>query len=277
MSLSKDSVAVITGAASGIGRALAIKLAHEGIAGLALADMNKSGLGETAAMLEKHDVEVLTSQVDVSKREDIQRFADETVGKFGGATHLINNAGVGMVGRLEQLSFEDIEWMMNINFWGTVYGTKIFLPIIQKEKLGHIVNLSSVFGFIAPPGQSAYCASKFAVRGFTESLRHELLGSNVLISVVHPGGIKTNIVKHARQGEKATEADMKIADEMLDKLAKTTPEKAAETIIKGIKSKNPRILIGPDAWQISIIHRMFPKRYFKIMDAIMGGMLSKYK
>ena len=182
-----------------------------------------------------------------------------------------------MVGRLEQLSFEDIKWMMDINFWGTVYGTKIFLPILQKEKLAHIVNLSSVFGFIAPPGQSAYCASKFAVRGFTECLRHELDGSNVLISVVHPGGIQTNIVKNARQGEKATEGDMKIADEMLDTLAKTTPDQAAKTIVKGIKSKNPRILIGPDAHQISIVHRMFPKRYFKIMDRMMGGMLSKYK
>ena len=277
MSLSGKSVAVVTGAGSGIGRALAINLANEGIAGLAISDINKSGLDETASILKDQDIEVLTSIVDVARREDVQRFADETVERFGYATHLINNAGVGMVGRLEQLSLEDIEWMMNINFWGTVYGTKIFLPIIQKEKLGHIVNLSSVFGFIAPPGQSAYCASKFAVRGFTECLRHELEGSNVLISVVHPGGIQTNIVKNARQGEKATEGDMKIADEMLDALAKTTPDQAAKTIIKGIKSRNPRILIGSDARQISLIHRMFPKRYFKIMDKMMGGMLSKYK
>jgi len=277
MSLTNKSVVVVTGAASGIGRALALKLADEGVAGLALSDRNESGLSDTAEMIEESDVEILTSVIDVSKREDIQRFADETVKKFGRATHLINNAGVGMVGRVEQLSIEDMEWMMNINFWGTVYGTTTFLPILQKEETGHIINLSSVFGFIAPPGQSAYCASKFAVRGFTESLRHELQDSNVLVSVVHPGGIKTNIVKHARQGKKATEADMKIADEMLDKLANTTPEKAAETIIKGIKSKNPRILIGVDARQISLIHRMFPKRYFKIMDRIMGGMLSKYK
>ncbi|NNE98551.1 MAG: SDR family NAD(P)-dependent oxidoreductase [Pyrinomonadaceae bacterium] len=277
MSLSAKSVAVITGAASGIGRELALNLASQGVAGLAISDVNSDGLNETVEMLGDYDVDVLSSTVDVSKRDDIQRFADETVKRFGRATHLINNAGVGMVGRVEQLSIEDMEWMMAINFWGTVYGTTTFLPILKKENLGHIVNLSSVFGFIAPPGQSAYCASKFAVRGFTECLRHELEGTSVLVSVVHPGGIKTNIVKNARRGKSATAEDMKIADEMLDTLAKTTPKRAAETIVKGIKSKNPRILIGMDARQISLIHRMFPKRYFKIMDRIMGGMLSKYR
>lgn len=277
MSITNKSVAVITGAGSGIGRGLAVRFAEEKVAGIAISDVNENGLNETAEMVKAKGIEVLTSNVDVSKKEDIQRFADETIEKFGRATHLVNNAGVGMVGRFEQLSLEDIEWMMNINFWGTVYGTKIFLPILQKESSAHLVNISSVFGFIAPPGQSAYCASKFAVRGFTECLRHELEDSNVNISVVHPGGIQTNIVKNARQGKKATQADMKIADEMLDTLAKTTPTKAADVIVKGIKSKNPRILIGPDARQISLIHRMFPKRYFGIMDRLMGGMLSKYK
>lgn len=277
MSISNESIAVITGAGSGIGRALALRFADEKVAGISISDVNEKGLNETAEMVKAKNVEVLTSVVDVSKREDVQRFADETIEKFGRATHLVNNAGVGLVGRFEQLSLEDFEWMMAINFWGTVYGTKIFLPIFQKEKLAHITNISSVFGFIAPPGQSAYCASKFAVRGFTECLRHELEDSNVLVSVVHPGGIQTNIVKNARRGKTATDDDMKIADEMLDKLAKTTPEQAADVIVKGIKSKNPRILIGSDARQISIIHRMFPKRYFKIMDTMMGGMLSKYK
>ncbi len=276
MSLTNKSIAVITGAGSGIGRALANGFADEGIAGVSISDVNQTGLNETAEMLESKNIEVLTSIVDVSKREDVQRFADETVGKFGRATHLVNNAGVGLVGRVEQLSLADMEWMMAINFWGTVYGTTIFLPIIQKEAIGHIVNLSSVFGFIAPPGQSAYCASKFAVRGFTECLRHELDGSNVHISVVHPGGIKTNIASAARRGKNATVKDMQIANEMMEILAKTTPAQAAAAIIKGIKSKNPRILIGSDAKQISVIHRLFPKRYFKIMDKLMGGMLSKY-
>jgi butyryl-CoA dehydrogenase len=277
MSLSNKSIAVVTGAASGIGRALAQRLADEKVEGIAISDVNEEGLSETAEMVKAKNVEVLTSKVDVANLEEIQRFADEIINKFGKATHLINNAGVGMVGRVEQLSLEDMEWMMNINFWGTVYGTTTFLPILKKQEIGHIVNLSSVFGFIAPPGQSAYCASKFAVRGFTECLRHELEDTNVHISVVHPGGIRTNIVKNARRGEAATDGDMQIADEMLDKLAKTTPEKAADVIVKGIKAKNPRILIGPDARQISLVQRLFPKRYFKIMDTMMGGMLSKYK
>ncbi len=277
MSLTNESVVVITGAGSGIGRALAVQIAEQNVSAIAISDINETGLNETKELAKAKGVRVFSSVIDVAKRDDINRFADEIIAKLGRASHLINNAGVGMVGRVEQLSIEDIEWMMNINFWGTVYGTKTFLPILQKEKIGHIVNLSSVFGFIAPPGQSAYCASKFAVRGFTESLRHELDGTNVLISVVHPGGIKTNIVKNARRGKSATDSDMKIADEILDKLARTTPEQAADTIIKGIKSKNPRILIGSDARQISIVQRLFPKRYFKIMDRIMGGMLSKYK
>lgn len=277
MSLSNESVVVITGAASGIGRALALRTAGENISGIAISDLNEEALNETAEMVAAKGVEVTTSIVDVSELDEIERFSNEILEKFGRATHLINNAGVGMVGRVEQLSFEDIKWMMDINFWGTVYGTKTFLPILQREKQSHITNISSVFGLISPPGQSAYCASKFAVRGFTECLRHELEGTNVLISVVHPGGIQTNIVKNARRGELATDKDMKIADEMLDTLARTTPEQASDVIIKGIKAKNPRILIGSDARQISLVQRIFPKRYFKIMDAIMGGMLSKYK
>ena len=277
MSLTNKSIVAITGAGSGMGRSLAVQFLDEGIEGIAICDINEKGLNETAEMVKGKGLAVLTSVVDVSKREDIERFADEITNKFGRASHLINNAGVGMVGRLEQLSMEDIEWMMAINFWGTVYGTTTFLPILQKEKLGHIVNLSSVFGMIGAPGQSAYCASKFAVRGFTECLRHELDGTNVVISSVHPGGIKTNIVNNARQGKSATSKDMAIAEDMLDKLAKTTPETAADVIIKGIKAKNPRILIGADARQISLTQRLFPKHYFKIMDRLMGGMLSKYQ
>lgn len=277
MSLNEKSIAVITGAASGIGRALAVRLAKENIAGVAISDVNEKDLRETAAMIEDSGVEVLMSVVDVSKREDFQRFSNEILEKFGRATHLINNAGVGLIGRTEEVSLEDIEWLMGINFWGTVYGTKIFLPILRKEKIAHIINISSVFGIVAPPGQSAYCASKFAVRGFTESLRHELEDSNILVSCVHPGGIKTNIAKQARKGENAPEEHKKQAPVIFDKLAKTTPEQAAETIVNGIKQKNPRILIGSDAIQISAIQRLFPRKYFKIMDKLSGGRLSKMK
>ena len=277
MSLTKDSVVVITGTGSGIGRELAINLAKEGIAALSISDINTGRLAETAELVKPTGIKLHTSVVDVAKRDEVQRFADETVDVFGSATHIINNAGVGMVGRVEELSLEDIEWMMNINFWGTVYGTKIFLPIFRKQEFGHVVNISSVFGFISPPGQSAYCASKFAVRGFTETLRHELDGSNIVVSVVHPGGIQTNIAKDSRQGEKASDEDKAFAPVMLEKLAPTTANDAALTIIRGIKAKNPRILIGKDARQISAVQRLFPKHYFKIMDKLTGGMLSKYK
>lgn len=277
MSISKDSVAVITGAGSGIGRALALRFAEERVAGIAISDVNETGLNETAEMVKANDTEVLTSIVDVSKLEDVQRFADEIIKKFGRATHLVNNAGVGLVGRTEEVSIEDMKWLMDINFWGTVYGTKLFLPIMRKQNFGHIVNISSVFGLFSPPGQSTYCASKFAVRGFTESLRHELEGTNIFVSCVHPGGIRTNIAKAAKQGENAPDEDKKQASIIFDKLAHTTPEQAADTIIKGIKAKNPRILIGTDALQISAVQRLFPKRYFKIMDRLSGGMLSKFR
>lgn len=277
MSISKDSVAIITGAGSGIGRALALRFVEERVTGIAISDVNETGLNETAEMLKAENVDTLTSIVDVAKREDIQRFADEIVKRFGRATHLVNNAGVGLIGRTEEVSIEDMKWLMDINFWGTVYGTKIFLPIMRRQNFGHIVNISSVFGLFSPPGQSTYCASKFAVRGFTESLRHELEGTNIFVSCVHPGGIRTNIAKAAKQGENAPDEDKKQASIIFDKLAQTTAEQAADTIIKGIKAKNPRILIGTDAFQISAVQRLFPKRYFKIMDRISGGMLSKFR
>ncbi len=277
MSLSDKSVVVVTGAANGIGRQLAIEIARENVAGIAVSDINQAGLDETAEMAVAQGVEVLTSSVDVAKLDQIERFARETIERFGRVTHLINNAGVGLVGRTEEISFEDIEWLMGINFWGIIYGTKTFLPIFRKQNFGHITNISSVFGLIGAPGQSAYCASKFAVRGFTESLRLELEGTNIFVSCVHPGGIKTDIAKNARRGEKASDEDMELASVMLHKLARSTANQAAKTIIKGIKAKHPRILIGPDASQISAIQRLFPKRYFNILDRLTGGMLSKYR
>ncbi len=277
MSLTRKSVVAITGAGSGIGRALALNLAAESVSGIAIADLDEAGLHETEKLLTDKGAEVFSVQIDVAKLEDVQQFADGAIERFGSVTHLINNAGVGLVGRTEEISFEDIKWLMDINFWGTVYGTKLLLPVFRKQGFGHLVNISSVFGFISPPGQSAYCASKFAVRGFTESLRHELEGSGIFVSCVHPGGIMTNIAKNSRKGENASLEDKEFAPVMLAKLAPTTADQAARTIIRGIKSKNPRILIGNDARQISAVQRLFPKRYFKIMDRLTGGLLSKYK
>lgn len=277
MSLSNKSVAVITGAASGIGRALAVRLAQEKIAGVAIADVNEQGLNETAEMVEKLGVPVSKHIVDVSKLEEVQKFKDEVLAKHSRVTHLINNAGVGLIGTFEQISLEDFEWLMGINFWGVVYGTKTFLPILKEQEQAHIINISSVFGIVAPPEQAAYCSSKFAVRGFTESLRHELEGSNVSVSTVHPGGIKTSIARNSRIGENTPEEYKSQAVKFFDKVAQTSPEEAAETIMRGIKAKNPRILIGKDAYAINYISRLFPKKYLQIMEKISGHRLDLRK
>lgn len=277
MSISSKSVAAITGAGSGIGRALALAFAREGVAGVALSDINEENLGKTGELLSATGVKLTKTVLDVADLEAVESWASAIVEEFGSVTHLVNNAGVGLVGRTDEVSFDDMRWLMDINFWGTVYGTKVFLPILKEQGHGHIVNISSVFGLMAPPGQATYCASKFAVRGFTESLRHELDGTEIYASCVHPGGVRTNIVREARKGENAPEEDKRIAPIIFDKVARTTPEEAADTIIRGIKAKNPRILIGSDAAQMSAILRLFPKRYFKIMDRISGGMLSKFR
>src|SRR5512139_118984 len=179
MTLRKESVAVITGAGSGIGRALAKRFAQEGIAGIAIADVNREGLEETAAML--GDAKVSTHVVDVSDRAAMAAFVDAVIGEHGRVSHVINNAGVALGGTLKEVSLDEIEWLMGVNFWGVVHGTKLFMPHLEKEPEAHIVNISSLFGFVAPPGQAAYCASKFAVRGFTEVLRHELEGTNIAV------------------------------------------------------------------------------------------------
>ncbi|MDQ3132489.1 MAG: SDR family NAD(P)-dependent oxidoreductase [Acidobacteriota bacterium] len=276
MTLSNNSVAVITGAASGIGRALAVRLAQEKIGGIAVCDVNESELIETAKIVKSLGVSVSTHIADVSKLEQVQKFAGEVAAKHNRVTHLINNAGVALCGSFEEISLADFEWLMNINFWGVIYGTKVFLPILKQQEKAHIINISSVFGLVAPPGQSAYCASKFAVRGFTESLRHELEDTNISVSTVHPGGIKTNIANNSRVGENADKNIKKKVVNFFDKASPTTAEQAADVIVSGIKRKNPRILIGSDARQINIIQRLFPVKYFSVMDKFSGGKLSAF-
>ena len=277
MSLTSNSVAVITGAASGIGRALAVRLAEEKIAGIAISDVNEEGLKETAELVRRTGVPISVHLTDVSDRKQVEQLADEAVAKHARVTHLINNAGVGLIGTFEQISIEDFEWLMGINFWGVVYGCKVFLPILEKEESAHIVNLSSVFGLIAPSEQSAYASAKFAVRGFTESLRHELSGTNISVSCVHPGGIKTNIVREAKLGAEAPEEWKQQGTKLFDKVARTSPETAAEVIITGIKQKNPRILIGKDAKTISLVARLFPVGYLQVLEWLNGHKMSLRK
>ena len=274
MTLSTRSVAVITGAASGIGRALAIRLAEDNVAGLAISDVDEAGLKETAASIR---VPHSTHVFDVSDRDAVGKFAADVISHHGRATHLINNAGVGLIGKFEQLSIEDFEWLMGINFWGAVYCTKAFLPTLLQQEQAHIVNVSSVFGLIAPAEQTAYTSSKFALRGFTESLRAELRETNVDVSCVHPGGVKTNIVRNSRVGESTPEEWKEQGVKFFDKIAKTSAEDAAEGIIRGIKERNSRILIGKDARAISTFVRLFPRNYLRVIEWINGHNMSLRK
>ncbi len=262
MTFLKGGVAVVTGAGSGIGRALAQQLAAAGSA-LALADIDEAGIEQTAQTLEKRSAVVTTHVVDVAKEEDVKSFAGEVKERHGRATLLINNAGVSLHGDFQEVSLDDFRWLMDINFWGTVYGVRYFLPLLERERRAHIVNLSSVFGIIAPAGQVPYAASKFAVRGFTEALRHELEGSNVFVSCVHPGGIRTPIARHSRlgAGTPAPKREANIA--RFERLARTPPETAAAKILHGVERGAPRILIGVDAYQIDFLQRLRPASYWK--------------
>jgi NAD(P)-dependent dehydrogenase (short-subunit alcohol dehydrogenase family) len=265
MSFLSGGVAVVTGAGSGIGRALAQQLAAAGSA-LALADIDEAGLLETAQSIAKKQALLTTHMVDVAEEASVRAFAEDVNSRHGRVTLLINNAGVSLHGNFEEISLDDFRWLMKINFWGTVYGVNYFLPMLKREQRGHIVNLSSVFGLIAPAGQAPYAASKFAVRGFTEALRHELEGSNVCVSCVHPGGIRTPIARHSRLGGgvSSTQREENIA--RFERLARTPPEAAAARILRGVERREPRILIGVDAYQIDILQRLRPASYWKTLS-----------
>lgn len=275
MSLTNDSIAVVTGAASGIGRSLAVRLAAEGIAGVAIADVNAEELNETTRLMDNAKGRISTHVVNVGDLEQMRAFAAAVVAQHGRVTHLINNAGVSLFGTIEEVSIADIEWLMNVNFWGTVYGVKLFLPMLREQPAAHIVNVSSVFGFIAPPGNAAYSASKFAVRGFTESLRHELKNTNISVSCVHPGGVATNIAREGRVGAQADASTKEKTVNYHTKVSHTTPEAAAATIVRGIKRRSKRILVGMDARIIEAVHRAAPVSYMSVMNLLSGGRISK--
>lgn len=258
-------VAVVTGAGSGIGRELAKQLAREKMS-LALADVNETTLQETLSQIGNAGAPVSTHVLNVADPKQVEQFAADVLARHKRVSLLINNAGVALHGTFEELSVADLEWLMGINFWGMVYGVKNFLPILKREPRSHIVNLSSIFGIISPAGQTAYCASKFAVRGFTEALMHELEATTVGVTCVHPGGIKTPISRNARLGASANAAFHAAGIALFEKrLARTSPETAAARIVEGVKRGEPRILIGKDAIQLERLQRLFPVRYWKIM------------
>ncbi|QRP45812.1 SDR family oxidoreductase [Amycolatopsis sp. FDAARGOS 1241] len=254
-----DKVAVITGAGSGIGRALALGLAGRG-ARLALSDVDTEGLGGTVESAKALGVDVRGYALDVADRAAVLAHADEVAETFGRVNVVVNNAGVALGATVEDMTFEDYDWLMGVNLGGVVNGTKAFLPYLIDSGDGHLVNISSVFGFVGVPTQSAYNAAKFAVRGFTEALREEMLAARhpVAVSCVHPGGIKTNIARHARGG---SGGDQEAAAAGFEKIAMTTPKKAGETIIRGIERRSARILIGPDAYVIDAIPRVLGSAY----------------
>lgn len=269
----KGKVAVVTGTGSGIGRATAIELAKEGCQ-MAISDINEKELEATRQAIEKLGVKVHAKVLDVANKKAFHDYANEVNDTFGKVNLVINNAGVAVSATIENTSYEDFEWLMNINFWGMVYGTKAFLPHLKASGEGHICNVSSVFGFMAPAGAGAYNASKFAIRGFNETLRAELdiEDCGVSLSSIHPGGIKTNIARDARVDDK-TLADMGVEKHEIHKrfsqIAMTTPEKAAKTIVNGIKKNKMRILIGFDAHMIDWSTRFMPILYRKAVTNIM--------
>jgi short-subunit dehydrogenase len=257
----KGKTAVVTGAAGGIGRAIAVSLARRGC-DLALADVNEVGLKEVQAELTGL-VEVSRHRLDVSDPAAVAMFPDEVLARHPGVDVLVNNAGVALGGQFDQVSAADFEWLISVNFWGVVNMTRAFLPLLKASPEARLVNVSSVFGLIAPPGQTAYCASKFAVRGFSESLRHELKASRVGVTVVHPGGVATAIARSARMPAGASNSEIAAAHRTADAMLKLPPAVAGEIIVKGIERRRPRVLVGNDAKVLATLERLAPVSYWK--------------
>ncbi len=262
----QNKVAAITGAGSGIGQALAKLLSSNGCH-VAISDINESGLELTRKACELHGVKVHSQRLDVADRNAVYSWAETVNNHFGKVNMIFNNAGVGLGATVEEMEYEDFDWLFNINFWGVVYGTKAFLPLIKSAGEGHIVNISSVFGIISVPTQSAYNASKFAVRGFTDALREELdiEQCGVSATTIHPGGIKTNIAKGARVKVDPKWLNGRDPGKDFEKLALTTPEQAAKIIYNGMMKNKRRVLVGADAKVIEGMQRLAPGIYQRLL------------
>jgi len=263
-----DKVAAITGAASGMGRTLSVELARRGCH-LALCDVDETGLAETVRLARKHGVTITSQRLDVADRAGVHAWADQVVADHGRVNLVFNNAGVALGASVEGMSYEDFDWLIGINFLGVVAGTKAFLPHLKASGDGHIVNISSVFGLLGIPSQSAYNAAKFAVRGFTEALRIELdlEDCGVSCTSVHPGGIKTNIARNARidQSLSDVEIDPEEAVKGMEKLFITSPEKAAKSILRAVEQDKRRALIGPDAYALNLLAKLPPNAYQRLI------------
>ena len=263
----QGKVAAITGAGSGIGRGLALELAARGCH-LALSDIDDTALAETVALVDRPagvagNVKVSSARVDVTAREGVEKWAAEVAGEFGQVNLIFNNAGVALSANVGAMTYESFRWLMDINFWGVVHGTMAFLPHLKESGDGHVVNISSVFGLLGIPSQSAYNSAKFAVRGFTDALRTELdiERCGVSATTIHPGGIRTNIARNARfefaEHEEAVDAEQAALD--FERLARTTPQKAAQLILGAVEKNKRRALIGPDAHLFDAAARISPR------------------
>ena len=264
MSSFEGKVAVITGAGSGIGRALALNLAEKGTR-LALSDIDADGLAETVRQARALGTDVKSDRLDVAEREAVLAYADAVVSHFGKVNQVYNNAGIAYNGKVEDSEFKDIERVIDIDFWGVVNGTKAFLPHVIASGDGHIVNISSLFGLIAVPGQSAYNAAKFAVRGFTEALRQEMLIAKhpVKVTCVHPGGVKTAV---ARNATVADGEDAQVLADFYDKyLLAHSPEMAARTIVNAVAKGRARTVIGWEAKAADVLARIMGSSYQRIV------------
>jgi NADP-dependent 3-hydroxy acid dehydrogenase YdfG len=265
-------VAAVTGAGSGIGQALAIELARSG-ASVAISDVDTDGLAATEAQLKAIGAPVKADRLDVTEREAFELYADAVKAHFGKVNQIYNNAGIAFVGDIEVSQFKDIEKVMDVDFWGVVNGTKVFLPHLIESGDGHVINISSVFGLFSVPGQAAYNAAKFAVRGFTEALRQEmeLAKHPVKVTTVHPGGIKTNIVRNMTAADRVNKD--KLSQTFDTKLANTSPEKAARIILDGVRKNKARVLVGPDAKALDLIVRVTGSGSQRLVSTVMSRML----
>lgn len=261
--------AVVTGAASGIGRAIAVSLARRRCH-LALADIDEAGMAHTAALIAAHGVRVSCHRLDVADATAVAALPAAVRRAHGGADLLFNNAGVAMWGNFDQVSDADFEWLFSINFHGLVRMTRALLPLLKASDDARLVNISSVFGLAAPSGQAAYAASKFAVRGFSEALRHELASTSVGVTVVFPGGVATSISERARQPAAMSREEIEQGLARSRRLLKLPPEVAGETIVKGVEQRKARVLIGRDAHMLDLLVRLAPTAYWSIMRRIMG-------
>jgi short-subunit dehydrogenase len=256
--------AVVTGAAGGIGRGIALALARRGCA-LALLDIDEAGLARTKGDFSPYGVRVSTHHLDVSDRNAIAAFPAQLMAEHQGVDVLVNNAGVALGGTFEEISEADFEWLFGINFWGVVRMTRALLPLLHQSDEARIVNISSLFGLIAPPGQTAYAASKFAVRAFSESLRHELAATPIGVTVVHPGGVATSIAKNSRLPQSLSAEDAAKRRKFFDSFLTMPPETAGETIVRGIENRKARVLVGADAWRGALLERLMPVSYWNVL------------